>query len=72
MRQEVKTKSATLQNEKIELAKIQIQLPLLDKPIKELKKLREKRRKLKKEKKHSQVRHRFLSSFMMSIASSLY
>jgi hypothetical protein len=51
MRQEVKTKSATLQNEKIELAKIQIQLPLLDKPIKELKKLKKKRSKLKKEKK---------------------
>lgn len=49
MRQEVKVKSAVLSNEKIELAKIQIQLPLLDKPIKELKKLKKNRRKLKKE-----------------------
>jgi type IV pilus assembly protein PilM len=51
LRQEVKTKTATLSNERIELAKLQIQLPLLDKPIKELKKLRKKRNKLKKEKK---------------------
>jgi type IV pilus assembly protein PilM len=50
LRQEVITKKAFLQEQKISLAKIQIQLPLLDKPIKELKKLKKKRSKLKKEK----------------------
>ncbi|MFT4579946.1 MAG: type IV pilus assembly protein PilM [Nitrospinales bacterium] len=51
LRQEIKTQTAALSKEKIELAVIQIQLPLLDKPIKELKNLRKERSKLKKEKK---------------------
>jgi hypothetical protein len=48
LKQEIKTQTATLSNKRIELAVIQIQLPLLDKPIKKLKELKKKRNKLKK------------------------
>jgi type IV pilus assembly protein PilM len=50
LRQEVITKSAALQDQQISLAKLQIQAPQLDKPIKDLKFLKKKRKELKKEK----------------------
>jgi hypothetical protein len=40
LRQEAITKRAALQDQKISLAKLQIQAPLLDKPIKDLKSLK--------------------------------
>ncbi|MDC0947148.1 hypothetical protein OAS18_06515 [Nitrospinaceae bacterium] len=51
LRQEIKTQTAILSNKRIEIVVIQIQLPLLDKPIKKLKELKKKRNKLKKRKK---------------------
>ena len=50
LRQKVITKSAALQDQKITLAKLQIQAPQLDKPIKDLKSLKETRKELQKEK----------------------
>jgi len=50
LRQEVITKNAALQDQKISLAKLQIQAPLLDKPIKDLKALKQTRKDLQKEK----------------------
>ncbi len=51
LRQEVITKKAALQDQKVSLAKLQIQAPELEKPAKELKALKKKRKKLRKEKK---------------------
>ena len=50
LRQEVITKKAALQNQKITLAKLQIQDPQLDKPIKDLKSLKKTQKELRKEK----------------------
>ncbi|HIJ50733.1 MAG TPA: pilus assembly protein PilM [Nitrospinae bacterium] len=50
LRQEVITKKTALQDQKISLAKLQIQAPLLDKPIKDLKSLKEAQARLRREK----------------------